>query len=1098
MKSTLRTRAGLLGTTVLAGVGLLMASAPAVAQDSTEVVTVTGYRASLTDSTNAKRASVGFSDTVFAEDIGKFPDANIAESLQRVPGINITREADGEGLQVAIRGLGTNFTKITLNGNPIAVASTGGTDSNNTNREVDLNMFPTELFTQLSVAKSPTPDLIEGGLAGNVNMRSARPFDNEGMHVTYNLQGTEYSKGATLGQRGTLLFSDTEGAFGALVGASIVHNKMYTTGWEDGNAGYYTPGLTAAQCGTNATATFPTCNVYGNAEWTIPATIPAGINIPIPGGSGYYAAGTVIDQAWLAANNPAVTSLQIAKAMVPRLGREMYENGARDRANAIVSLEYRPSDNLHFYFDTILGRTVNVFDRSDMDFALRSGGGYTPTIPVGMKVDGNGVLTDGRFYNSSFFLESRPYTEKGDFLSFNPGMTWQVTELLKIEAQAYATRSHFFRDQSDLLVMTSSGTGYATGVTGPAAPSGGAYTDWSNHGAYPIVKTNVDLNNPANFSWASNIGGSNGRVDLAVEKRYTFTDGYRLDASYGGDEFSVKAGGGFNNVFRNIAAVAGGQTWQNAVCGDGPSLNVPGQASYPPCQGLNDPTPNAAGHTGGYPTYPGIGTGYTAGMTGPVTYSGSLIPNSKLASELMPGPRGWATVNKNQFFADSQYYKWQAFALAGLLPSTLTGADGVKHPNEVTYGFAQSTVGNQSTGQYEEKIWDLYAEAAGKLDIYGHSLAYNAGLRWVETHEIITSAVVDGTVTPQNVPLADGGKYPGRWQWTPVKSVGQAFLPSANIVFEVVDDLQFRASASRTMSRANPTQMVSTVSFGDVLARTANLGNPSLKPYFSNNVDLGLNYYTGGEGYLAVTAFKKSVSGYTGSGHFDTTFSYLADFGITYASLSQTQKDNLLTNSSCNSDATCASAPLTVNRQVNLPGTLRIQGLEFDVVQPLDFLTESFGVKGFGVNGNATFLDQSSSGAAPAVAGGVPPITFNATAYYEDDGVMVRMSYAFTSKNHGQNIGGQVNLCFPDNTYKSTAAGCQGPWYYNAAHEQVDVSSSLKLSKLFGELPTDPELTFDIQNLTRAKLRTYDMYPNAPHTYYDPGSYYMLGLRGSF
>ena len=1100
MHSTVRTRAHLLGTTVLAGVSLLLAATPVLAQDVGEVVTVTGYRASLTDSTNAKRASVSFTDTVFAEDIGKFPDANIAESLQRIPGININREADGEGLQVAIRGLGVNFTKMTLNGNPIAVASTGAVDNNNVNREVDLNMFPTELFTQLTVSKSPTPDLIEGGLAGNVNMRSARPFDNPGMHATYSLQGTDYSKGATLGERGSAIISDTEGPFGALLGASVVHNKMYLTGWEDGNAGWYTPGETAAQCGTNVTATFPTCNQIGADEWTIPATVPAGISIPIPGGSGNYAAGTVIDQAWLLANNPSVTSVQLGNALLPRLGREMYERGFRDRYNGILSLEYRPSDDLHFYVDGIIGRTMNVFDRSDMNGSFRSGAGTTPLIPTGLKIDANGVTTDAKFYNGGFVLEARPYTEKGDFFNVNPGMTWQVTDLLRIEAQAYATRSHFFRDQSDLFVMTSSGTGFPTGVTGPASPAGGTWMNWSNHGGnYPIVTTNVNLNDPNNFSWASNIGGSNGRADLAVEKRYTFTDGYKMEITYGGEEFSIKAGGGYNNVFRNISAVAGSQTWQNAVCGDGPSLNVPGQANYPPCQGLNDPTPNAAGHVGGYPTYPGIGTGYTTGQTGPVTWAGSLIPNSRLPSELMPGPRGWVTVNKLKFFADSQYYKWRDYAMQGLTPRTLTGADGVQHPNEVSYAFAQGTVGAQSTGQYEEKLWDAYAEFAGKFDINGHALRYNAGMRWVETHENITSPMVDPTVTPQNTSLSDGGKYPGRWQWTGAKSVLQSFLPSVNVVYDILEDLQLRASASRTMSRANPTQMVSTINFGDVLAKTAALGNPGLKPFYSNNVDIGLNYYTGAEGYLAVTAFKKSVSGFTASGSFDTTFSYLANYGITYASLSQTQKDNMAL-AGCHDDATCAGNPLHVTTTVNSPGTLKVTGLEFDVVQPLDFATESMGVKGFGINGNVTLLSQASTGAAPTRAGGVPNFTYNATGYYENDGVMLRLAYTFTGKSHGQSKGGQVNVCFPDTTWNTSAhpEGCQGPWYYTHAHEQFDLSSSLKLSKFFGDLPSDPEVTFDIQNLTRAKLKVYDNFPSAVHSYYDPGSYYMFGVRGTF
>ena len=158
------------------------ADAQGVTEDDDSIV-VTGYRASLQSATNAKRDNVGFTDSIFAEDIGKFPDTNIAESFNRIPGVIINREVTGEGLQVAIRGLGTSFTRVLLNNAPIAIASTGRTDAQSTNREVDLDLLPTELFTRLTVSKSPTAGMLEGGASGTVNMRSARPFDRPGTHI---------------------------------------------------------------------------------------------------------------------------------------------------------------------------------------------------------------------------------------------------------------------------------------------------------------------------------------------------------------------------------------------------------------------------------------------------------------------------------------------------------------------------------------------------------------------------------------------------------------------------------------------------------------------------------------------------------------------------------------------------------------------------------------------------------------------------------------------------------------------------------------------------------------------------------------------------
>src|SRR5262245_14173807 len=113
-----------LGVAAAIGSSAAVQAAEEQGQEIDEVV-VTGFRASLASSTNAKRDSTNFTDSVFAEDIGKFPDLNIAESLNRIPGIQLTREINGEGLNIAIRGLGTNFTKTVLNGANIAVASSG-------------------------------------------------------------------------------------------------------------------------------------------------------------------------------------------------------------------------------------------------------------------------------------------------------------------------------------------------------------------------------------------------------------------------------------------------------------------------------------------------------------------------------------------------------------------------------------------------------------------------------------------------------------------------------------------------------------------------------------------------------------------------------------------------------------------------------------------------------------------------------------------------------------------------------------------------------------------------------------------------------------
>ena len=131
---------------------LAVAASMARAEETQEVI-VTGYKASLQNATDAKRQSTSLVESVFAEDIGKFSDSNIAEAINRMPGIQISRDVFGDGTNIAIRGLGTSFTKVVLNNAQIGVASAGSVDSQNQNREIDLNLFPTELFTRFDVQK---------------------------------------------------------------------------------------------------------------------------------------------------------------------------------------------------------------------------------------------------------------------------------------------------------------------------------------------------------------------------------------------------------------------------------------------------------------------------------------------------------------------------------------------------------------------------------------------------------------------------------------------------------------------------------------------------------------------------------------------------------------------------------------------------------------------------------------------------------------------------------------------------------------------------------------------------------------------------------
>lgn len=285
-------------------------------------------------------------------------------------------------MNIAIRGLGTDFTKVLLNGAPVAVASSGGYGQQNTNQEVDLNMFPTELFTSLTVEKTTSADMLEGGAAGTVNMRSARPFDSPGRHLAFGAQGTNNQNAGAWGNHDYIVASDTfDNGFGVLIGGVSSHNEVNTpcyetVGWTNPQLSVVTaatssgPAVTAAQAQCLASV----CNGTGGGNWTIPATVPT------TAGNGLVP-GTVINQAFLLQENPGATIQQIDNGIIPRLSRPTDGAGFYDTKNAILSLEYRPSDALHFYMDNMFGRKHNERVEQDMDWVGRNGA-HTSSSPM--------------------------------------------------------------------------------------------------------------------------------------------------------------------------------------------------------------------------------------------------------------------------------------------------------------------------------------------------------------------------------------------------------------------------------------------------------------------------------------------------------------------------------------------------------------------------------------------------------------------------------------------------------------------------------------------------------------------------------------------
>ena len=167
-------------TQLAAASGLLFAGAAAQAQDAApnqlDTVVVTGIRASMESSVGLKRNAHGVVDGIVAEDIGKFPDTNLAEAMQRISGVSIDRTASGEGSKVTVRGIGPDYNLVLLNGRQMPGSSLQDTSASSS-RSFDFANLAAESVSALEVYKTSRASSPTGGMGATINIRTARPLE---------------------------------------------------------------------------------------------------------------------------------------------------------------------------------------------------------------------------------------------------------------------------------------------------------------------------------------------------------------------------------------------------------------------------------------------------------------------------------------------------------------------------------------------------------------------------------------------------------------------------------------------------------------------------------------------------------------------------------------------------------------------------------------------------------------------------------------------------------------------------------------------------------------------------------------------------------
>lgn len=299
-------------------------AAPAPQEEATEIdeIIVTGsYQRSLEQAVDIKRDTVGFSDSIVATDVANFPEQNLAEALQRIPGVTIERNK-GLGGRVSVRGLPSEFTFVSIN--ELATASGSG------GRDIEFDIFASEIIQRVTVQKSPRASDEEGGIAGSIDITTARPFDYRGYELVASVDGAYNSISEEVDPKVSFLASNTWGDWGGLVSFSTARRTNRT----DSNSGI------------NFRPAFRFLEAGGAREAQARAVLlrDAGVNL------------TNADM-----DNRDVTGRIIFQ---DKVGDRAYLN-TQDQWGGTVSLQYKPSSTFDVAIDAMIGGFETTEDEYD-------------------------------------------------------------------------------------------------------------------------------------------------------------------------------------------------------------------------------------------------------------------------------------------------------------------------------------------------------------------------------------------------------------------------------------------------------------------------------------------------------------------------------------------------------------------------------------------------------------------------------------------------------------------------------------------------------------------------------------------------------------
>lgn len=505
-----------------------------IAQDNTvEEVVVTGsYAQSLRNALNVKRESTGIVDSVFAEDVGKFPDQNLAESLGRIPGVAIEQD-DGEGRSITVRGLGDAYTMVTVNGMP-AQSLAAGSGGVRTSRAFDFNVFASELFSRLDVYKSTSGELEDGSLGATVGLRTARPFDYDEFAAAANVEAGYYEGSGSTKPRVSGLLSFRNDTIGFLTSVAYSQKEAPLTGAESGRWNQQT---------------------YNKSK-------PADSN-----------------QFKCAASVCGSDLAKVQSSWHPRIARYGDKTNDQDRLGVTSSFQWQIADSTLLSIDGLYSKIDVVRDEPYMEaisLARNDATGIRQMSVLDYVVDDNYTLVSAEVTDADFRSEAFRADWSSEFTQFSLDLKHEFSDNFRMNILAGQTESVL--DNREVTVIYEHFSSNDSRRTQTYADNSDTISwDYSNMKS-PVLNYSFDTANPANWEFSEyrdRVYDATSDTDMArVDFAYDLAEGYTVkfgatQKSYGYEISQVQADKPFST-----ADVANGGAKDANACGITPALTA--------------------------------------------------------------------------------------------------------------------------------------------------------------------------------------------------------------------------------------------------------------------------------------------------------------------------------------------------------------------------------------------------------------------------------------------------------------------------------------------------------------------------------------------